>query len=817
MRHFCFFFFAFFYLSANAQWEVIPSGTDSALYCVSSNDDHFFVGGATGMLLKSPTNVFDFVNVQEEYGTDFNYYPGNGITKIGIVNDTNLFYHFSHALHDVADENTVYTYWAGVSVGIDSNLVIISEERTEVKVDTSQIDYWTDPWFLEPGELADIGTIAWILRSTDATETYDLGTVFNTQIYTNSTHCAGARYVGCIDYYGNLLFSTDSAQTFSIYETPGWPFNFNESTPATEDFTATGFYFNEDLIGFYAPQDSSSSSLYRMDLNTITFTSSGISSDYVWNRITMIDDNNVIAVGDSGMIAKSVDSGFNWTIENVGTHLDLYGVESFGTQELILVGDSGLILTNSFYPVDSVVVSSDGGLNEINAANGTLQLFASVYPETAGQEVEWTLVNLSGTASINADGLVTAQGDGVVMAVARFAESTLNSISGSNLSSVSDRDHFFIQISGQTIGEEILLPADTGICSSNALFVDLPNANGEYLWQDGGNQSFRVISQTGTYWVTYTEEDFIRSDTIQYTSIQHPFFYLGENIDACRGDTLNLISPLNIEGASYLWSNGDTTQNISVTYTGPYSLEIDNQGCTASDQIYVYFNMPSPFDLGDDLSLCEGESVVLEESNYGEYLWSTGSTEEEITVTESGTYFLSVTNDDCIQSDSIDITFGPVPQFGLGPNWITCDSDPLSLNAGVNGATYLWSTGSEESEILVTESGYYEVAVTLQGCTRYDEISIILMDCNPGATDYEEIDFEWRIYPNPTSGEFIVNFSENEEKVDIVIRSSEGRLIKSKRTSDFMVPMDLSQQPPGVYIISARYKNKVAHKKLMIR
>ena len=48
--------------------------------------------------------------------------------------------------------------------------------------------------------------------------------------------------------------------------------------------------------------------------------------------------------------------------------------------------------------------------------------------------------------------------------------------------------------------------------------------------------------------------------------------------------------------------------------------------------------------LGNDLFVCEGESVILDAGDgYFSYLWSNGSTGQTITVSEAGTFWCTVT------------------------------------------------------------------------------------------------------------------------------------------------------------------------------
>lgn len=61
---------------------------------------------------------------------------------------------------------------------------------------------------------------------------------------------------------------------------------------------------------------------------------------------------------------------------------------------------------------------------EINTIGGTLQLQAIVYPSTAGQNVEWSIIPGTGNATIDASGLVTAAANGTVWAKAISQQDT---------------------------------------------------------------------------------------------------------------------------------------------------------------------------------------------------------------------------------------------------------------------------------------------------------------------------------------------------------------------------------------------------------
>lgn len=117
----------------------------------------------------------------------------------------------------------------------------------------------------------------------------------------------------------------------------------------------------------------------------------------------------------------------------------------------------------------------------------------------------------------------------------------------------------------------------------------------------------------------------------------------GETV-LCSGETVTLSAP---EGFNYEWSNGETTQNITVDAAGTYSVRAsDDSGCWAnSAAISIEMNpdeTPSIMALDNNLVLCAGDAVTLSSSTANGYEWSNGETTQELVVTESGTYSVTI-------------------------------------------------------------------------------------------------------------------------------------------------------------------------------
>ncbi len=203
-----------------------------------------------------------------------------------------------------------------------------------------------------------------------------------------------------------------------------------------------------------------------------------------------------------------------------------------------------------------------------------------------------------------------------------------------------------------------------------------------------------------------------------------PSVNLGNDQSICDGSVLTLDAG---QASTYLWSTGATTQTIQVSSTGIYSVVITNAaGCDATDAIVVN-TTPSPsVNLGADVSSCVGTAVTLDAGNTGaSYLWNTGATTQTIQASASGVYTVTVSIGNCIDIDTIQVSFNALPVVSLGLDADICTSDTITLDAGNTGSTYLWSTGATTQTIRVSNAGTYSVTVTnANTCVNTDEIVV---------------------------------------------------------------------------------------------
>jgi uncharacterized protein YjdB len=99
------------------------------------------------------------------------------------------------------------------------------------------------------------------------------------------------------------------------------------------------------------------------------------------------------------------------------TSTGAYLINADGTERPAIVWLRAYV-QGTFIPVDSITVTSSGGITEINTDNGTLQLNVEILPENATlKNVYWRVNNIV-LVSISSSGLLTAIGNGTVTVTA---------------------------------------------------------------------------------------------------------------------------------------------------------------------------------------------------------------------------------------------------------------------------------------------------------------------------------------------------------------------------------------------------------------
>lgn len=131
-----------------------------------------------------------------------------------------------------------------------------------------------------------------------------------------------------------------------------------------------------------------------------------------------------------------------------------------------------------------------------------------------------------------------------------------------------------------------------------------------------------------------------------------------------------------------------------------------------------------------------------------------------------------------------DLPFGFLP-----PDTVICENQAVDLGPLGGFDEYRWSTGEADSTILFegwnNEEGIYTFILSVTdefGCEGKDTVVVTLQDCNTSMGGDLGSDQSVKVYPNPTSGDFIVEVQKLwSEPTEIKLFDASGRLVYSTR------------------------------------
>lgn len=262
---------------------------------------------------------------------------------------------------------------------------------------------------------------------------------------------------------------------------------------------------------------------------------------------------------------------------------------------------------------------------------------------------------------------------------------------------------------------------DTTLCTTVGFQLDVDHnvPNPIISWtpaqhlSNGAIEDPMVLLDSSMQYVVHLEDNVGCgvSDTVNITVAFDDLVFISDS-SLCQGEEMDIDA--GYPGSTYDWSNGATTQIITVDTQDDYTVVItDTLGCQTTFTTQVTVDPLPVIDLGPDTSLCDLETMLLDAGNPGsEFLWSTTEVTQTIQLTSDHFAWVQVTDvNNCVNSDSVDVTFDPLPVISL-LDTIVCISETITLDAGNPGSSYDWSTGENTQTIDVNFTDLVEVIVT---------------------------------------------------------------------------------------------------------
>ena len=250
------------------------------------------------------------------------------------------------------------------------------------------------------------------------------------------------------------------------------------------------------------------------------------------------------------------------------------------------------------------------------------------------------------------------------------------------------------------------------------------SAGSNFLWSNGATTPAITVADPGSYFVTLRDVNGCQATSASVTvnEFTSPVATINQvgNDSVCPGDSLLLVAG---GGGSYAWLHGPTTDSVYVSTVGAYSVVVtDGNGCrdTSASLDLGFYTPTASITASGATTFCPGDSVSLTASAGSNYLWSTGETTPSVTVSDMGSYTVSLTDPNGCAAGSapIVVTHFTPPSAGISIPDLpkVCPGDSLLMTAG-GGVSYVWSTGSTGDSLWGMGGNTYTVVATdANGC-----------------------------------------------------------------------------------------------------
>ncbi len=308
-----------------------------------------------------------------------------------------------------------------------------------------------------------------------------------------------------------------------------------------------------------------------------------------------------------------------------------------------------------------------------------------------------------------------------------------------------------ITVSKYVLVPPVITPAgDTGICVGGTITLYAAPGYATYDWTNGNTGSNITVNTSGYYSYAATDSNgckanavdsvFLTVNTVPVADI------ITERDTVCTGQNTQLYVTA-AAGVDYYWyPGGIMADTFAITDAGTYYLTASNSGCTNVDSITVAAVAPPVVNLGDDQNVCSCDTTVVLTANVtGSYLWSGSQTTPSVTVTTTGVYTVTVTDEhSCIGVDSVAVNIrcltanayvaDPASGTAFAGADATLNVDSISYGGNFNfnwtPATYLQNANQQQVFVQSPQATTtYTVQVTdaEYGCTTYDSVTLTVV------------------------------------------------------------------------------------------
>ena len=325
-------------------------------------------------------------------------------------------------------------------------------------------------------------------------------------------------------------------------------------------------------------------------------------------------------------------------------------------------------------------------------------------------------------------------------------------------------------------------------------------ADSSYKYITIGNFKDDANTMVSNYGSIYSIAAYYFIDKIEVTPL---FYILGDSV-ICKGNSTSL----KMYGDSIAnWADSQqpatiiaTDSIIKVTPTTTTTYLAYSNTDTVSYTVHVV--NPTVINLGNDTTLCQGETLVLYAyTPYATYLWQDSSTNANYNVTQTGTYWVrAIIDSNCFATDSIHVFYNPspiAPTISQNGNVLT-SSSATGNQWLLNGQAIPGDTNHSYTVPLpISSKSCYSVAITnIYGCSAISDticflpLGISELMKNKGIY----------VYPNPFKDNLTLETNSNTNQ-RLEILNLIGQTVYTTTINNKKATINTSAFAKGIYIL----------------
>ena len=280
----------------------------------------------------------------------------------------------------------------------------------------------------------------------------------------------------------------------------------------------------------------------------------------------------------------------------------------------------------------------------------------------------------------------------------------------------------------------VIFDANNILCEGKSIelspIIDLPS-DYTYLWSTGETTKNISIDKEGTYDLTVTDLSDMQvvKSKVEVIAQKSPTINIEDHVVL---DDENPIIDIFEKGSTYLWSDGSTDSELSISESGTYTVTVtSDNGCSSTKSFSTKMkselfeiNLPEVVQMCGNQKMSLAPSLSIDQPY--RFLWKNGSSDSSIIIDKAEDYWVKITDPDGFHKTAYtNVIYHPNPIIDLGTDITLWDGESATIDAGNEGSEFIWNTGENTQSITINSGGVFVVEVKdNNGCLNKDTLYV---------------------------------------------------------------------------------------------